>query len=70
MATWGQGYLDGAGHLVLNTWLGLDLSFHYWVFETHAESELRNRSGSWPQGTMALWNDQAVGELKGYISIE
>ena len=27
-ATGGQGYLDGAGHLGLNTWLGLDLSFH------------------------------------------
>ena len=27
-ATGGQGYLDGAGHLGLNTWLGLDLLFH------------------------------------------
>ena len=26
--TGGQGYLDGAGYLGLNTWLGLDLSFH------------------------------------------
>ena len=28
-ATGGQGYLDGAGHLGLNTWLGIDLLFHH-----------------------------------------
>ena len=27
--TGGQGYVDGAGYLGLNTWLGLDLLFHH-----------------------------------------
>ena len=45
-ATGGQGYLDGAGHLGLLTWLGLDLSVSLLGLETLAESDLRKRSGS------------------------
>ena len=53
-ATGGQGYLDGAGHLGLLTWLGLDLSVSLLGLETQAESDLRKRSGSCPRGTVAL----------------
>ena len=35
-ATWGQGYLDGAGHLGVLTWLGLDLSVSLLGLETQA----------------------------------
>ena len=35
-ATGGQGYLDGAGHLGLLTWLGLDLSVSLLGLETQA----------------------------------
>ena len=44
-ATGVQGYLDGAGHPGLLTWLGLDLSVSLLGLETQAESELK-RSGS------------------------
>ena len=46
--------MDGAGHLGLLTWLGLDLSVSLLGLETQAESDLRKRSGSCPRGTVAL----------------
>ena len=45
-ATRGQGYLDGAGHLGLLTWLGLDLLVSLLGLETQAEADLRKRNGS------------------------
>ena len=45
-ASGGQGYLDGAGHLSLNTWLDLDLSVTLLILLNTAELDLRKRSGS------------------------
>ena len=45
-ATRGQGYLDGAGHLGLLTWLGLDLLVSLLGLETQAEWNLQKRNRS------------------------
>ena len=45
-ASGGHKYLDGAGHLGLLTWLGLDLSVSLLGLETQAESDLHKRNGS------------------------
>ena len=45
-ATRGQGSFDGAGHLGLLTWLGLDLLVSLLGLETQAEADLRKRNGS------------------------
>ena len=44
-ATGGQGYFDCAGHLGLNTWLGLDWLVSLLGLETKAESDLHKRNG-------------------------
>ena len=43
-AAGGQGYLDGAGHLGLLNWLGLDLCVSLLGLET--QSDLHKRNGS------------------------
>ena len=53
-ATGGQGYLDGAGHLGLLTWLGLDWLVSLLCLETQAELDLLIRKGSLQKGTVAL----------------
>ena len=53
-ATEGQVYLDGAGHLCLLTWLGLDWQVSLLGLETQAESNLGKRNECWPQGTVDL----------------
>ena len=56
-ATGGQGYLDGAGHLGLLTWLGLDLSVSLLGLETQAELDLRKttRNRRITQGWCNQW---------------
>ena len=46
--------MDGAGHLRLLTWLGLDLLVSLVGLETQTVSDLRKRSRSGPRGTVAL----------------
>ena len=45
-ATGGQEYVDGAGHLGLITWLGLEWLVSLLGFETQADPVLRKRSRS------------------------
>ena len=45
-AAGGQGYLDGAGHLGLLNWLGLDWCVSLLGLETQAEWDLHKRNGS------------------------
>ena len=53
-ATGGQGYFDGAGHLGMLSWLGLDLLVSLMGLETQAVSDMCKINGSRPQGTVAL----------------
>ena len=46
VATGGQGYLDGAGHLGILNWLGLDWCVSLLGLETQAELDLHKRNGS------------------------
>ena len=50
-ATGGQGYFDGAGHLGMLSWLGLDLLVSLMGLKTQAVSDMCKINGSRPQGT-------------------